>query len=99
MIKKDFISLCKQYGANPRAVNDYLKTDGKSRKKATELEILDCMYVYCTDLFYCRNDGNGTVEYLDFEKVRNLVDDASKLREDWARELVNADTLRGGSNE
>ena len=81
MKKKEFKSLCTSYGAVPEAVEEYLVKDGLTRKEAIPLDVLDAMFVYCTDLFYCRSIGDSGVEYLDNKLVVALVKDASALRE------------------
>jgi len=81
MKKANFLQLCNYYDVNTRAVQECLNKESLKRKTATTIQVLDVMYLYCTELFYCRSIGDGTVEYLDPKMIMELVTHSTTLRE------------------
>lgn len=70
------------YNVNPKALKRFVKVSGIKPKQATRLQVLEVVYLNCTDLFYCRADENtGTVEYLDINLNIKLCYELKALRE------------------
>ena len=71
-----------EYNVNPKALKRYVKENGIKPKQATRLQVLEVVYLNCTDLFYCRADEDtGTVEYLDINLNIKLCYELKALRE------------------
>ncbi|MCB5278919.1 MAG: hypothetical protein LHW59_05315, partial [Candidatus Cloacimonetes bacterium] len=73
MTKQDFGVLCDKYQVNKRAVKKLLKKDGLKRKDATKGQVLNCLMIYAPDLFWTRDIGDDTVEYLDKNIIVELI--------------------------
>ena len=67
MEKTTLQTTCDYFGINKKALKECLKERGIKAKYATEREVLEVIFIYSTDLFYCRNAGDGMLEYLDKE--------------------------------
>jgi hypothetical protein len=79
MKKLELYEIAIKYGVNPLALKRTLKDDGIDRKTATKKEVLECIYIHCAELMYCRqSDYDGVVEYLDTITAQMLIDDMSK---------------------
>lgn len=74
--------IAQDYNINPRALKRYVKESGLKPKQASRLQVLEVVYINCTDLFYCRADENtGTIEYLDINLNIKLCYELKALRE------------------
>lgn len=83
MKKSELNEIAIRYGVNPLALKRTLKTDGINRKTATKKEVLDCIYIHCSELMYCRqSDYEGVVEYLDTITAQMLINDMSKANDE-----------------
>ena len=81
-MNKIIIDVSKDYNINPRALKRYIKEDGFKPKEVTRLQVLEVLYLNCTDLFYSRVDeDNGTIEYLDINLNIKLCYELRALRE------------------
>jgi hypothetical protein len=79
MKKAELNEIAIKYGVNPLALKQTLKTDGIDRKTVTLKEVLECIYIHCSELMYCRqSDYEGVVEYLDTITAQMLINDMSK---------------------
>lgn len=86
MKKSELKETAIRYGVNPLALKRTLKADGIDRKTATKKDVLDCIYIHCTELMYCRqSDYEGVVEYLDTITAQMLIDDMSKANSEAVR--------------
>lgn len=74
--------IANDYNLNPKALKRYIKESGIKPKQATRLQVLEVIYINCTDLFYCRADEDtGTIEYLDINLNIKLCYELKALRE------------------
>lgn len=79
MKKAELKEIAIKYGVNPLALKRTLKTDGIDRKTVTHKKVLECIYIHCSELMYCRqSDYDGVVEYLDTITNEMLINDMSK---------------------
>lgn len=79
-------SLIKQitqdYNVNPKALKRFVKESGLKPKQASRLQVLEVVYINCSDLFYCRADENkGMVQYLDINLNIKLCYEFKEIRE------------------
>ena len=78
LIKK----VAKDHNVNSKALKFLVKEDGIKLKQVTRLQLLEILYINCTDLFYCRIDKNSNiVEFLNKEIMKILISEMNKLRE------------------
>lgn len=86
MKKTELKEIAIKYGVNPLALKRTLKADGIDRKIVTRKKVLDCIYIHCTELMYCRQSAyDGVVEYLDTITTKMLIDDMSKSHSEVAK--------------
>lgn len=70
------------YNVNAKALKRYVKESELKPKEASRLQVLQVLYINCTNLFYCREsfDVEG-VEFQDFNLIVNLIDEMDALKE------------------
>lgn len=74
--------IAKDYNLNPKALKRFVKESGFKPKEVIRLQVLEIVYINCSDLFYCRADEDmGTVEYLDINLNIKLCYELKALRE------------------
>lgn len=78
MKKAKLTQIATNYGVNTEALKQTLKADGIERKTATLKDVLECIFVNAPALMYCRQDGNGGVEYADSTICKRLIADMRK---------------------
>ena len=71
--------IAQDYNLNPRALKRYVKESGLKPKQASRLQVLEVVYINCTDLFYCRADGFA-IEYLDMSLIMKLIKEIEDLK-------------------
>jgi hypothetical protein len=70
------------YTVNPKALKRYVKESQLKPKEASRLQVLQVLYINCTNLFYCReSDCTDGVEFQDFNLLVNLIDEMDALKE------------------
>lgn len=57
--------IAQDYNVNAVALKQHIKESGLKPKSVSKVEVLEILYINAPDLFYCREDENGAVEYLD----------------------------------
>jgi len=73
MKKTDLKQIANDCGANYQALKEQLKADGIDRKTATAKDVLECIFVNAPALLYCRQSGDGMVEYADPMICQKLI--------------------------
>ncbi len=77
--------IAQDYNINPKALKRYVKESGLKPKQASRLQVLEVVYINCTELFYCRSgEIVETVEYLNHSLVRKLIQEMGDLKKGGA---------------
>lgn len=74
--------VAQDYNINSKSLKRYVKESGLKPKQASRLQVLEVVYINCTDLLYCRADEDtGRVEYLDLNLNIKICYELKVLRD------------------
>lgn len=77
-----FNKLCKKWEVNPSAMREKLQeiTLTSNLKEVNKQVFISCLYLNAPSLFYCKDGGDGVIEYQDRELIKKLINATNKLR-------------------
>lgn len=74
--------VAKKYKIDHKVLKYFIKEEGINKKQITRLQLLEILYINCTDLFYTRIDKNSNiVEFLNKDIMKILISEINELKD------------------
>ena len=93
MKNKAYNLICEKYQINPIALEQIIIKDNSTIKALNHLEVLQVIFIYSPDLFYCRGAEDKTVEYYDNNLIEKFLSDMKALSDDKAQTILYKKSL------